>query len=325
MRRTPLLLLAFLLFLPCSPVCADLNFRDIGEELEISLMTGNLNPLDLEPELFLCDDSCHPLKVKSFTYSHGHMNFFTLPDERGNFLLKIYLKDNNKTAYYEKNIKVSKVYANEETELKKAGMTANIVNNSSSPIFLFGLLGFFVLFSIFKTKDLGNQRRFINFPGSGIKVLFAFLISFVFLSSFTHEFFHILTAGFFSCPAVLDSFIPLLTPTSVSLNLCNITPLQSILILGAGVVGNIFLGFGLLFLSKIRDSRLISSISLAFFFSSFFYLFYTTGDIHNIIRIVGMDINQIFLNLAGIGLISLSLWLFLNQKSGTYPRYHKNI
>lgn len=325
MRRTPLLLLAFLFFLPCSLVHGNLDVRDVGEELEISLVTGNLNPLESGPELFICGDYCYPLEVKSFTYSHGHMNFFTLPAESGDFLLKVYLTDDGERICYEKNITVSRIYASEKPEVKKAGITSNIVNNSSSPVFFFGLLGFLVLFFIFKTRGLRFQRRFITFSRSEIKILFVFLVSFAFISSFTHEFFHIFLAGFFGCPAVLDSFIPLLTPTSVSLNLCKITSFQSILILGAGVVGNLFLGLFLLVLSRLKDSKLISSISLAFFTSSFFYLFYSTGDIHNILRIIGTEVSQLYLNLAGIGLISLSFWLFLNQKSGTYPRYHRNM
>ncbi|UCG95902.1 MAG: hypothetical protein JSV92_02575 [archaeon] len=326
MRRTPLLVFILLLLPSLSMAQSSMELHEGEMDLRISLETGYINPLESEPELFLCRQECRHLEISSFSYSAGSMDFFVLPEVSGDYNLKIFMTVNGEEVVYEKEISISREYTKSETQEKNQDVTANIMRNAASPVVGLGLLASVLLLFLFKTEGFGLKKSLLPMPKNGLKILTVFLVSFLFLSSFTHELFHIFLAGMFSCPAVLESFIPVFTPTSVSLQACRITSVQSILILAAGVVGNLVLGGIFCILARLKKKSFLSVISLALFSSSFLYLFYTTGDIHSIMSILNIGISQIYLDATGIALILVTFIVFLRtQNRGTYPRYQRNM
>jgi len=311
MRRTPILVVLFLLLSPLSLATGEsIEIRE-GEDLQITLPVS-ANPLYLEPEIFLCRDECEPIEIKSISYNGEEMDFFIAPEGFGDYDLNIFLTINGERISYEKEITIYNGHEKENVK-EQIGLTGNIIRNALSPIFGFGLMGLFFVFVFLRMKKYFLFKTgILKFFKSKIEVLFFFVLSFLVFSSVTHEFFHIFTAGLFNCPAVLESFIPVLSPTSVSLK-CEITEIQSIGILSAGLIGNLALGALFLLMSLKKKSLVLSTISLAFFFSVFFYLFYTTGDVHNIMKILNLAIPQICLELTGITLISTSFYLFFRR------------
>ena len=90
-----------------------------------------------------------------------------------------------------------------------------------------------------------------------------------------------------------------------------------------------------------------SIIALGFLFASGFYFFRETGDVANILKIVEIEVRQIWLTCIGfliIGLSTIEFWIKFSsieeeykllyslreyklktQNSGTNPRYQRNI
>ncbi len=300
-RAAPIILLILIL----SPVCLAQSPIEVieGDELHVVLRPGNTDPRQLE--MFLCRDGCTPLEVRSVSYNGNEIDIFAEPEELGAYELKVFLGDE----VYEESVNIGHVHQKEPKV--SAGITSNIVGNVSSPVFVMGLLGIFILFVFFRFENKLKIKPLKPFKGE-IKFLSFFVFSFLILSPFIHEFFHIMTAGFFSCQAVLESFIPVFTPTSVSFN-CEISVLQSIIILAAGILGNLVLGTVFFILAGRRKSIPLYSISLAFLWSSFFYLFYRSGDLHSIMRILDFALPQIFLDLSGIAMVSASFYVFFRH------------
>lgn len=315
MKRAPLLILFLLILSPLS-LADGLEVREGESDLHITVeLPRTVDPLYLNPEIFLCRDGCEPVDIKSLSYSGGkEIDFFITPGESGSYDLMIFLTINGRRVSYQRKIETRKDYEKEEVVKEQMGVTGNITRNASSPIFIFGGLALFLFLSLFKPEKSFIKTRFFKLFKTETRVLIVFIFSFLIFASVTHEFFHIFTAGIFNCPAVLESFIPVYSPTSVSLS-CEITSIQSILILSAGLIGNLMLGvlFYLLSILKKNQTLLFSTISLAFFSSSFFYLFYTTGDIHNIMKILYITLPQFYLDIAGISLILTSFYLFFRR------------
>ncbi len=316
-RALPLILL--ILFIPVSQ---GVSVEEGADDLVITVeLPEEANPPELDPELFLCSETCEKLELKSFSFSGNELQLFALPRSPGEYELKVYLTVNGERVSFHKEITVEKAFAESSPPKENGGITGNITRNAFSPLFGLGILALFLVFFFLKEGKTGAPRE------SKIKYLAIFLVSFLFLASFTHEFFHILTAGMFNCPAVLESFIPVYQPTSVFLT-CEAGVVQSVLILASGLLGNLALGvvFYLLYLKK--GNAGLSVVSFAFLSSTFFYLFYGTGDIHSIMRILGFHTQQVYMNMAGVSLILTTFYfLFRNQiqNMGTNPRYHRNM
>lgn len=300
------ILLVFLFLLLLSPVCLAQSSIEVieGDELHLILKSGNADPHQLK--MLLCRNGCTNLEARSVSYNGNEIDIFAEPEEPGFYDLKIFLDGK----VYESSVIVAKGQSREPKT--SAGITSNIVNNASSPVFFLGILGIFILLFVFFRFENSLKAKALRPLKGEIKFLALFVLSFLVLSPFTHEFFHIMTAGFFNCHAILQSFVPVFTPTSVSFS-CEISALQSVIILAAGIAGNLVLGVVFFILARRIKSFLLYSVSLAFFWSSFFYLFYHSGDIYNIMRITGLVLPQIYLDLLGTGLISASFYVFFRQ------------
>lgn len=274
-----------------------------GDELHIRIFSDNQDPRQME--MLLCSGGCVPLEAKSVSYNGREVDIFAEPEEPGVYDLKIFLGEE----FYEEKVNVTQGHRKPQENI--AGITSNIVGNASSPVFFLGIIGIFALYLFLVRRDVLKTKLLRPFAGE-IKFLYVFALSFLVLSPFTHEFFHITMAGLFSCQAVLESFVPVFTPTSVSLN-CEISSLRSIIVLAAGLAGNLALGLIFFALASRKKSSYMYPVSLAFIWSSFFYLFYTTGDLHSIMGIMGVALPQLYLNLSGAALISASFYVFFRR------------
>jgi len=310
MKRTPLLFITIFLIISPAVMASSLEFKENKDELWITIPSPEyFNPSNMK--VFLCKDSCNQEQIKSISYGGYKIDFFIEPEHPGDYTLKVFFADDE--TYYEENINVKNGHKRETVE--RIGLTANVIKNASSPIFVLAFLSIFVIFAIFKHGDIlkNNPSNLLN---AKTKALILFIFVFVFLSSATHELSHILTAGIFNCPASLDSFIPILTPTSVSFS-CSSSVAESVVILASGLIGNLIIGTLILVINLRKKSAFISIISFAFFSSSFFYLFYNTGDIHNIMRMLNFFVPQLYLNLAGIFTITSSFYAFFRNIART--------
>jgi hypothetical protein len=231
---------------------------------------------------------------------------------------------------FSKEVKINKTYEKEKNKTETPGITGNIMKSSSSPLFIAGILGFLALFLIcsIKTKTQINLKRWdLKVSSYKIKGSMVFLLSLLVLSQFTHELFHIFTASVFSCKAVLNSFIPVISPASVALE-CSASKTQSLVILGSGIMGNIIIGLFFQLFYKKTGKKTFSILSISFLASSFLYFFHRTGDIHSIMRILGTGISQFYLDFAGLSMLGIAFYFFFIehiQNIGTSPKYHNDM
>ena len=299
------IIIALILFLcPLALATDAMKIAENDRDMQITLELPNIDPFKLDPEVFLCSASCELQEIKSISYDDKEMDLFITPKKPGNYTLKLFVTLNGERVSYEKSVEVNN--GHEKTEKKLPDITGSIVRNTMGPLSGLGLFGLLILFVFLHFKN----RILKNHPLKGrIEIIMIFLLAFFIFSSVTHEFSHIIVAALFNCPATLESFIPIFTPTTVALK-CEITTLQSILILSAGIVGNIMLGFFLYFLSLKRNNFTLCIVSQAYFFSSFIYFFYTTGDIHSIMNVLNLFIPQTYMNLIGLSLILVLILVF---------------
>jgi len=316
MKSIPVLIIFFIIFSSFAIADAQIETKEGTNDLQITInIPDTIEPSFLNPEIFLCEDNCKQVEIKSISYSENEIDFFVIPEESGNFDLNVFLTADNERISYKKKITIYGQYEKTEPEKKeKMGVTGNIIKNTINPFFGLGLFVLILIVGILKLgKRFYIKNKLLDLSKRRIEVSAVFLLSFLVLSAVTHEFFHIVIAGLFSCPVVLEAFIPVYTPASVSFFNCEINSVQSIMILGAGITGNLVLGILFYFLSLKKNNLFFSTFSLAFVSSSFFYLFYTTGDIHNIMKIIGLSIPQMYMDLAGVSFILTSFYLFFRR------------
>jgi len=148
MRRTPLFVLVFLLFSPLA--LAQMELKE-GENLQITVeIPKGTNPINLDPEVFICNQGCESVEIKSYSFWGRGLDLFVLPEKKvGN--LKVFLNLDGKRTLYEREVNLQNSYKKERIEEEPfsggPGVTGNLISNSSSPIFGFGLLGLVLLSS----------------------------------------------------------------------------------------------------------------------------------------------------------------------------------
>ncbi len=318
MKILKLFFVIFILLVTLTEVNASvINTRNGEDDFLISLDFKGLNPMENEPIVFLCREICISTDVKSVSFNeNGEIDIFIKPEYTGNYTLKVFFNSSEELLLFEDEIEISEIYKSEEFLVEEDfGVTGNIVRNSTNPLFLLGFLSLVIILMFFKLDNdvIFEKNKFLRHFKTKLKPFIVFMLSFVVLTVFTHELFHIITAGIFGCAASLESFLPIYSPSSVSISSCKITSFQSIMILSAGIIGNMMVGLFLLYFPLKRNKKILNTVSLAFFVSSFSYFFYKTGDIHNIINIMNLSIPQIYLNIFGVLTLSGSFYLFLRN------------
>jgi len=299
----------------------DITFEknDMEVVTELSNLTFNISPLNAR--IFLCDDVCKEEDIKSVSYSGNEIEFFLIPNKTGSYLLRVMIPIDGIKRFDEKFVEINKSFIGDRKRSSKGGkddktnnniITGNLIESASSPFMIFGYLSTLTLTIFYSLrKNLYKMKKYALSHLNTLENVFLFLFSMLILSTITHELFHLAVAGFFGCPCKIEASF--LGPKTVTLENCAVTKLESILILGAGLLGNIILGFVLTILSKVKKSTKLHIVSFSLMLSSFIYFFYAKGDIHNILSIIGLRVPQLYLNLIGV-FLSLSSGVFFFRK-----------
>ncbi|MFB6075768.1 MAG: hypothetical protein ABEK17_01355, partial [Candidatus Aenigmatarchaeota archaeon] len=226
------------------------------------------------------------------------------PNITGNLTFNL-INTNEGEIIFTENIEIQDEMNEFKDDNQKNSITGRFASGEANPIILLGIVAIILILFYKMTKKKINK---IEVYLHKMEPVFIFLISYFLVSTVLHELFHILVLEYFSCPFELD--IGILKPKSVIIGSCSINPAETIVILSSGLLGNFIVFFGLI-LTFIKKYSLRSMnyllFSYGFLFSLITYLFYERGDIHSILHILNIDISQIYLNVIGISLISVTL------------------
>ncbi|MCD6367782.1 MAG: hypothetical protein J7L45_01715 [Candidatus Aenigmarchaeota archaeon] len=164
------------------------------------------------------------------------------------------------------------------------------------------------------------------------KALIIFPVTVLIIATITHEIFHMIVLNIYHCPFTSSiQIIPFDFIYMINTS-CDVTKLQAVNILAAGLVGNLLLGVILAMISSLirlkgyfLKSFYISTASLGFFFSTGFYLLGAKGDAVNITKILGLNVDFLWIAITGIFIIVLStieFWIEFNSMSKEYELLH---
>ena len=180
---------------------------------------------------------------------------------------------------------------------------------------------------------LGRKRKAKHYSSNFIGLLLFLLVA-VIIAPLIHEYFHTLVLAFYGCEY---NFVLNFTPESgffaTIKTLCALNKEQTILYLGAGVMGNIILsamfitGGWLTRKENIFLSNLLTYSGFGFLSDPMFYMFANKGDLVNILSLLGCSEKVWILPLIGVLLVIFVfayVWFHVEYNMKCYYRTLRN-
>ncbi len=168
------------------------------------------------------------------------------------------------------------------------------------------------------------------------KALILFPITVLFTAPVMHELFHVIFLKLYRCPynAGLSFSI-----TEILIQLdpaCQLTVPGSLLVLGAGILGNALVAITLFYLAaglRLRarteaqylDAFYLSVISLGFLFSISFYFFFSRGDIVNMLAVLDLSVAPVWRYVTGMVIMVFTIVRFWLGFEAAEHEYHEDL
>ncbi|MFB6075767.1 MAG: hypothetical protein ABEK17_01350 [Candidatus Aenigmatarchaeota archaeon] len=182
-------------------------------------------------------------------------------------------------------------------------------------------------------KNFSGLKKLLR---SEQKALLLFPLTVLLFAPLTHEFFHVLMLEIFECPYSSEFLLLEGEIWARIIPLCVLTKPQALIVLAAGMIGNILLGTVLFMVSsclRIRASKkkgyiksfYISILSLGFLFPVSFSFFNPKGDVTSIIKVLEIEFTFYWRILIGFTIIILTIlrfWIDYRAVENEYSLRH---